>query len=264
MVWRGEKFLRQLKWLLCVAVSLFAAVAAQAAPTIGDADVLYSASPGGASIVPVTGTVTVPGDLAIVDFAVRLPSPHELFSPPLAASYSKASPLPSVPRTLFMVLTGFLCVSLIRDRRFWLAVLAGIIWAGQAGVLAVPQLAFRFVNKSRTEQHLNTALILPSGPDHFFGDHIRTAATQYVGLLRHLAGIPDCLCSSPQNPYFSLSENKIGHEEAAPAFVMPCTLQANPCLITHVTIDRLISSEFIFENLNRGPPGKTMNLFAFV
>jgi hypothetical protein len=245
-------------------VSLFAAVAAQAAPTIGDADALYSASASGASIVPVTGTVTVPGDLAIVDFAVRLPSPHELFSPPLAASYPQASPLPSVPRTLFMVLAGFLCVSLVRDRRFWLAVLAGIIWAGQAGVLAVPQLALRVANKSRTEQQLNTALISPSGLDHSFGDHILTAATQYVGLLRHLAGIPDCLCSSPKNPCFSLSEDKVGHADAALAFVMLCSLQANPCLITRIAVDRLVSSVFVFENLTRGPPRKTLNLFAFV
>jgi len=57
----------------------------------------------------------------------------EFLKPPPAFTGSQAAPfgaksLPPVPGALLMGLTGFLCVSLVRDRRFWLAALAGLLW----------------------------------------------------------------------------------------------------------------------------------------
>lgn len=49
------------------------------------------------------------------------------------SSCVQARSLPGVPGSFFMVLTGFFCVSLIRDRRVWVAAVVGLLWLGQAG-----------------------------------------------------------------------------------------------------------------------------------
>jgi hypothetical protein len=54
--------------------------------------------------------------------------------------------------TLLMILLGFLCVSLVRDRRFWLAALAGLLWAGRTGLSFLPPFGFRLAGKRHSEQ----------------------------------------------------------------------------------------------------------------
>ena len=49
--------------------------------------------------------------------------------------------LPPIPRPFFMVLTGFICISLVRDRRAWLTCLASLMWLGQVGLSSLPQFA---------------------------------------------------------------------------------------------------------------------------
>jgi hypothetical protein len=70
---------------------------------------------------------------------------HSCVVPALVASspeqLGKTRYLPGVPATFFLVATGFVCVSLVRDRRAWLAGLAALLWLGQAGLHALPQLA---------------------------------------------------------------------------------------------------------------------------
>jgi hypothetical protein len=62
----------------------------------------------------------------------------ELLKPPAdsmdsPALSTAARPLPAVPGALFMVLTGFLCVSAVKDRKVWLAALASLLWVGHIG-----------------------------------------------------------------------------------------------------------------------------------
>lgn len=100
--------------------------------------------------------------------------------------------MPPVPGTLPMVLVGFLCVSLVRDRRVWLAALAGLLWAGRMGFSFLPQLALQLAGKSQSERQSSSLyvgrLYEPKHPCRLRSD---VEGTYYIGLLRHLAGIPD-------------------------------------------------------------------------
>jgi hypothetical protein len=117
----------------------------------------------------------------------------ELLKPPADLRSSApvgAKILPPIPAALFMVLTGFLCVSLVNDRRFWLAALAGLLWAGQAGFHAIPQLAAYMSSQKNIQQKTpdNTACL------YRVGDCCRSRSdiegTGYIGLLHQLAAIP--------------------------------------------------------------------------
>jgi len=116
----------------------------------------------------------------------------ELLQPPadLRNSAVGAKILPPIPAALFMVLTGFLCVSLVKDRRLWLAALTSLLWASQAGFNAIPQLAAH-INPQKHNQRKttdNTACL------YRIEDYCRLRSdiegTQYIGLLRYLAAIP--------------------------------------------------------------------------
>ncbi len=117
----------------------------------------------------------------------------EILKPPADFTYPQpdaAKTLPPVPAGLFMTLTGFLCVSFVKDRRIWLAALAGLLWAGQAGVQVIPQLAVNISKKHIQHKSLANTVCL-----NRFEDYSRLRSdiegTQYIGLLRHLAGIPE-------------------------------------------------------------------------
>ena len=90
-----------------------------------------------------------------------------------------------------MVLIGFLCVSLVRDIRIWLAILSGLLWAGQAGISLLPQLALevsgRALSENQSSSHYLARLYEPKDPNRLRSD---IEGTCYIGLLRHLAGIP--------------------------------------------------------------------------
>ena len=100
--------------------------------------------------------------------------------------------LPPAPKTLLMVLVGFLCVSLVKDRRVWLAALAGLLWAGQAGVSILPQLAANIAGRGRSEKQ-SSAHQVAHLPEQKHPYRLRSdiEGTCYIGLLRHLEGIPN-------------------------------------------------------------------------
>jgi len=89
-----------------------------------------------------------------------------------------------------MVLTGFLCVSLVKDHRLWLAALASLLWAGQAGFNAIPQLAAHMNPQKHNQRKTtdNTACL------YRIEDCCRLRSdiegTKYIGLLHRLAAIP--------------------------------------------------------------------------
>src|SRR4030066_1353064 len=136
-------------------------------------------------------------------FKSQLASISEEFNkPPVkydksTATVIRVKALPSAPGTLLMVLVGFLCVSLVRDRRIWLATLSGLLWAGQAGISLLPQLALnvsgRGLGENQSSSHYLARLCEPKHPNRLRSD---IEGTRYVGLLRHLAGIPNAETSS--------------------------------------------------------------------
>ena len=63
------------------------------------------------------------------DAAVRLLEPPAGYAGMSSSSHNQS--LPPVPRSVLMVLAGFLCISLVQDRRLWLTAAASILSVGQ-------------------------------------------------------------------------------------------------------------------------------------
>jgi len=101
----------------------------------------------------------------------------------------KPTQLPAVPAAISMTLCGFFCVSFVRDRRAWLAMACGIMWAGHAGILVLPLLGQKLRCRAASGKSV------PKLSSTLTGDWLaQTMAdcgiVRYIGLLRHLDGIP--------------------------------------------------------------------------
>jgi hypothetical protein len=179
---------------LLVFLSLLVTSAVIAAPTVGDynRDAVASAmSP--CSDAPHTGACEInqigkPSNPQLASVAA------EFLKPPtdtnLQALPMQVKPLPPVPGALFLGLAGFLCVSLVKDRRIYLAALAGLLWLGQTGFAALPQLASHLRSKKQIQQSSPTLIYISElGGSYRLRSDLE--GTQYIGLLRHLAGIPN-------------------------------------------------------------------------
>jgi len=92
-----------------------------------------------------SNTAGIPGGV----FALH-PNLKSLTAPPSSITVRT---LPPIPRPFFMVLTGFICISLVRDRRAWLACLASLMWLGQVGLSSLPQ----FTDHLRSKKSFQTS-----------------------------------------------------------------------------------------------------------
>jgi hypothetical protein len=211
---------------------------------------------------------------------------HELLKPPGDSIDSPvpavaATSLPAVPGALFMGLTGFLCVSLVRDRKLWIAALAGLLWAGQAGVTVLPQVAHHLAGRRHATQCFSPNVAYVPTLDH--SDRPRSLSraksrdrdiegTRYICLLRYLAGIPDgSLQSTSLRAQRSNLRNQrntqydIRHTSKSLQFALArlyaYILCASNCLVYITKRHAYFSPAFIFENLARGPPSQTWKRF---
>jgi hypothetical protein len=202
----------------------------------------------------------------------------EILKPPADFTYTQSSnaakTLPPVPATLFMTLTGFLCVSFVKDRRVWLTALAGLLWAGQAGIQIIPQLAVD-ISKKYTRQSPTNIIYQNRIEDY---DRLRSniEGTQYIGLLHHLAGIPDSsmplLRMSPaslraeksnninavlKNVYCARTRSNIETPQFATVDSSSLVNPAVICPTSRVEQNIYFSPAFNFSQLPRGPPNRT-------
>ena len=194
---------------------------------------------------------------------------EELLAPPVGSSDwlpspSSVRPLPGVPAGVFMVLTGFLCVSLVKDHRIWLAALTGLLWLGQAGLLAIPELACHIASSKQIKQHCR-ASVTGIHKDEY-GGRTRSSldGTEYIGLLRHLAGIPDIIASYSTlilPPSLGTRRSSAGavHEytrtqEFALVTFGAQETESTSCPARAAEQFLRFSPAFIFSNLARGPP----------
>jgi hypothetical protein len=168
--------------------------------------------------------------------------------------------IPVLPPAIGMVLTGFMCVSLFRDRKSWLAVMAFLFAAGQTGIAALPELTSRLVRKAQNSRQIDATLsvsyTLASGyyPESF------NSQTQYAGLLHHLAGIPR-KTSVFTNKRISLSRLYLGtagyNTRASQHAIVPALSSLSTAYNYLVRPNRqfiCFTPAFIFNLIPRGPP----------
>ena len=181
--------------------------------------------------------------------------------------------LPAVPSALLMVLSGFLCISLVKDRKLWLAALAGLLWAGQVGIQALPQLALRLSRRNHSQQQFSAELTYPYYLENSNRLRSDIEGTRYIGLLHHLAGIPDrpTLFLQPRLSFLRKQESRKATQQLyrwsnpsknTNSFQSQLAFLSEQyslnsllaCLASRTEQFISFSPAFIFENLPRGPP----------
>jgi len=185
----------------------------------------------------------------------------ELLKPPVDSANlpNGARSLPPVPGALFMVLAGFVCVSLVKDRRLWIAALASFLWAGQAGFTALPQLASNLASKKQIGQQLPPNVTYASELENLDRPRSDIEGTRYIGLLHHLAGIPDGIMSFlPRISVRDDTQYAIRDTNKVPQFAIKHFSPLLNCpaiyLASRVKQSGCFSPAFNFDNLARGPP----------
>ncbi len=161
--------------------------------------------------------------------------------------------LPTVPAAVFMVLCGFFCVVFIKDRRVWLVALAGLFWAGQAGINAIPKLVLRLAERNSSQPtQLSSSLYIRN----FSELPAYNEDTRYMGLLRHLAGIPvSSFKFQTSNFKYNNKAEKLPVAWPRDAIITPqASNSLLRCLVKKTEQFTYFTPAFIFNNLARGPP----------
>ncbi len=190
----------------------------------------------------------------------------ETVRPHIASAISNSSQadavkfLPAVPTAVLMVLIGFLCVSLVRDRRVWLTALSAILWIGQAGIRTVPQLASHLCPRTHAGKYFASGaadLYLLKNTDRARCD---IEDTRYISLLNYLAGIPD---NKRLSWHFCQADHANILAQCKDHFRQSKLLTTNSLFSIILLTCRLVpitelfvyfKPAFIFQTLSRGPP----------
>jgi hypothetical protein len=191
-------------------------------------------------------------DISLANAATEFLNPPASFAQLNDRSPVGVMTLPAVPAGIFMVLCGFLCVVFVKDRRVLLVALAGLFWAGQAGINAIPKLVLRLAERNSSHSQL-TQLSPSLYLRNFSGLPTDNEDTRYMGLLRHLAGIP---VSSFK---FQVSNFKYDKAQKSVDAIIPPRASNSllRCLVKRTEQFTYFTPAFIFNNLARGPPKPT-------
>ncbi len=114
-------------------------------------------------------------------------SVNYLFNSPLNV---QGEALPPVPRTLVMVICGFICVSIIKDRKFWFRVLTGIIRTVHSGLSFFPYIASYLISRDHIRGKNEDVYDESCYQENGWYLQKDSKNKRYIGLLRRLAGIP--------------------------------------------------------------------------
>ncbi len=261
--------------LFFVVMLLLATAVANASPTVASQDAILSARVCPADTVT---TISYPINNILTPSNAKLANlGKEFLKPPVSsaglgsAQANLVKPLPAVPAAVFIALIGFLCVSFVKDRRVWLAALAGLLWAGQAGIQAVPQLALRLTHRNHSEQQLDTELAYPYYLNNSSRPRCDIEGTQYAGLLHYLAGIPEAksvFTDTHLSRFITLRQHRQKVYGKAFSYTRKNTHTSQPaiilqqyglnsllaCLVSKAEQFISFSPAFIFAHLARGPP----------
>lgn len=276
-MWKnGERVLgRSNKWLVVVLLFLVGTWT-NAAPTVNDsgsglvARDISPSSDGHIRFVSETSQITQSPNSQLADIAAEFAKPSIPFADSEASLPTRVKPLPPIPAAFLMTLTGFLCVSLVKDRRVWLAAAAGLIYIGQIGINAVPKLVPHIHSKQQIKQLSSPKATYVCELENSFRLRCDVEGTRYIGLLHRLAGIPDDenaianqggRISALSRAYKALLSRQYGYAPANPVTFTPTIIQrlynlilSPRCLAPRAEQPVCFSPAFIFERLPHGPP----------
>jgi len=168
--------------------------------------------------------------------------------------------LPTLPPAVGMVLIGFMCVSLVRDRKTWVAVLAGLLWVGQTGIWALPQLSLRISRKVNNSQPIEPALADLYSLRDGFNPANYSEQKRYTGLLHYLEGIPQGTGDFTNNRTISLRHfsNAAGNGQCVSQYADTISQLVSSellnCLVSGTRQFTCFTPAFIFNLIPRGPP----------
>lgn len=167
---------------------------------------------------------------------------------PTNPRYNKMKSLPGVPTAVLMVLFGFICISLIRDRRIWLAAIRSMTWIGQFYAKTIPQLTKQFYLRTQINKYLSAKHPLRYMFKNLTRPRCDIEGTRYIGLLHYLAGIPANKIMSYLYPRIAASNKFVVAE-----FALSSNHTNN---ISILTIKPFISYKRILvsNNSSRAPP----------
>ena len=257
------------RFVICLVVVLITAAGVFAAQESGAAELSALLSNDTGLFETDTLQTTSSADWQLENIGRQITDPARTPSPFHKTPAPDKTTLPAVPAAISMTLCGFLCISFVRDRRAWLAMAARILWLGQTGIAAVPELTHRICSR------IATSTSSPAGlqkPDIVFSSDSLTGnaqSTRFIGLLRKLEGIPDhnfgVLSIHTQsikaaggefdNAGRQLSSAR-KHNVPSQAFATQ-TNQHNAqirCPASAAEHFIVFKPAFIFQNLSRGPP----------
>lgn len=174
--------------------------------------------------------------------------------------------MPAAPAAFLLVLTGFLCVSLVKDRKTWLAACVGLVCLGQLSVSVLPKLAGNLRNAFKAGSAGYVASQRIDVHDSHFRVRSEVEGTGYIGLLRKLSGILDGSHDSSFNTRFTTgnvcdfvisTQQNLNYKVSTFAahisglfdfdFLSPCRVRS----AGHILV---FSPALIISNLPHGPP----------
>ncbi len=263
--------------IITSAIVLSLCVGAAASPTvIEDRDTSFVAV-GAVDTVDSAALVVAgfiePACSELVDAGRVLYQPFDVFGGS-TTSRNNIRKLPAVPGAVLLGLTGFLCITLVRDRKTYLAILIAMVSLSQQGIYAVPELAVRFGHAGHIAKHSLEAkshdVYLPNIA--FWGQD--SQERNFFGLLRRLAAVP----GHHTHTFTSISINRGGNKrfkgglllleepglfcaskKAIPSVPAVPSIQSSLTPLTEFPAERFthtipFSPAFTFTRLARGPP----------
>ncbi len=160
---------------------------------------------------------------------------------------------------VFMVLIGFLCISLVIDRRLWPATITAPLCPGQIGFHSIPQFASKISKKYIRRKSLpKTACLFRLEDSCSLRSDIES--TQYINLLHHLPGIPDDRLFLPHISMRDKHQQEHNTNEVPQFTITHFSSLPHPALIRmapRAEQNLSFSPGFIFVRLARGPPNLT-------
>jgi hypothetical protein len=195
-------------------------------------------------------------DTRLITIGRQIMTPEIAYYGPVSSRYHPIESLPPVPAALLMSITGFVFVSLVKDRGLWLATLMAVLSAGQAGATAVPGFVRNLSAMSRPDRRKAVSVKC-----YLFENRNRRRdnieGTGYIGLLNHLEAIPKSKNTSRFCRCYRLSDTRHNNLLKAREFTVTLPFHCSifpigPAAITGWFI--CFKPAFIFQISSRAPP----------